>query len=63
MTYQNNCKQINIKVGDYILTKDYQLLKVKKILTNGILTINDVEVDCDEILDVKKWDEWEAENK
>jgi len=55
--YLNSCKQIIISVGDYVLTRDYRLLKVKKIYVDGIITHEDLDIPCSEIIDVKKWEE------
>ena len=57
MKYENEVECIFIKKGDYVLTKDFELLQVAELLTDGVVLINGKEIACDEIVDVKKWEE------
>ena len=58
MCCHNEFKVIIIKVGDYVLTNNYELLKVKEIYTDGVITVDGVKICCNDILDVKKWEEY-----
>ena len=57
MDYANNCEVLIIQKGDFILTINKELLQVVDFCSDCVTVVDGRKIYCNEIIDVKKWEE------